>query len=44
MSDDFMNQLSAMDTPVGDGKKLNRQSIANLKVDVTETTAQDIAR
>lgn len=45
-SDDFINQLEAMDTPVGEtsSKMLNRQSIANLKVNVAATNPQEIER
>jgi hypothetical protein len=45
-SDDFLNQLEAMDTPVDEtsSKMLNRQSTANLKVNIAVTSPQELER
>ena len=45
-SDDCLNQLEAMDTPVDEtsSKMLNRQSTANLKVNIAVTSPQELER
>ena len=45
-SDDFLNQLEAMDTPVDEtsSKMLNRQSTANLKVNIAVTSPKELER